>query len=474
MNNKITDRDLSQSLVGENKLSQESADKFVELMFSVLNEGLRQERLVKIKGLGTFKVLAVSPRKSVDVNTGQPIIIEGRDKINFTPENGLRDLVNAPFAQFDTVILNDGVEFSDEDDSQKPEPDSASENTLSEQPEDVSQPAEEPAEEPATESRSEEPKSEPVVEAEDKDVSVAVKTIETEAPKEPKTVPETVVESESVVEPVKTEPVEKPVETSPQEESMEAVDEPKAAEESETIDEADDETAISDNGTVISNEDTVSDEDTDSDDNLLAKELHSSHRLNYILIGVAAVVLIACGCGFFYFYSQLSQRDARIASLEQRMQSYSAPHKQIPVKKQQAAEKTEVTNETEVAEKPIEPVSNSEVKAVTPAQEPVKENAGVKNSKVEKPAKAETSQKEALASKYDADPRVRTGAYIITGISSTVKVKPGQTLSRISRLYLGPGMECYIEAVNPGVKELKEGQKINIPALELRKHHRNK
>ena len=109
---KITNSDLAKVLMEKHELDKADAERFVALMFDILNNGLRQDKLVKIKGLGTFKVISVSSRKSVDVNTGKPIIIEGRDKISFTPDNTLRDKVNAPFAQFDTVVINDGVDFS--------------------------------------------------------------------------------------------------------------------------------------------------------------------------------------------------------------------------------------------------------------------------------------------------------------------------------------------------------------------------
>ncbi len=107
---KITNSDLAKVLMEKHELDKADAERFVALMFDILNNGLRQDKLVKIKGLGTFKVISVSSRKSVDVNTGKPIIIEGRDKISFTPDNTLRDKVNAPFAQFDTVVINDGVD----------------------------------------------------------------------------------------------------------------------------------------------------------------------------------------------------------------------------------------------------------------------------------------------------------------------------------------------------------------------------
>ena len=113
MNNRVGIRELAMALVNKNKLSLKEAENFVATMFDTLNVGLNDDKQVKLKGLGTFKVMSVSARKSVDVNTGEPIIIDGRDKISFTPDSTMKDLVNKPFAQFDTVVINDGVDLKE-------------------------------------------------------------------------------------------------------------------------------------------------------------------------------------------------------------------------------------------------------------------------------------------------------------------------------------------------------------------------
>src|SRR3712207_2160620 len=106
----IKTNDLVQDLVKVHKLTKEEAERFVNLLFELLDEGLSNDRLVKVKGLGTFKVTSVSARESIDVNTGERIVIDGRDKISFSPDAVLRDYVNRPFAQFETVIINEGVD----------------------------------------------------------------------------------------------------------------------------------------------------------------------------------------------------------------------------------------------------------------------------------------------------------------------------------------------------------------------------
>ena len=110
--NKQFIKDLSQELVDKFELDKKQANSFVEKMFSVLQDGLQDEKIVKIKGLGTFKVISVQSRKSIDVNTGEPILSEGRDKISFTPDSDMRDFVNRPFSQFETVVVNEGTDFS--------------------------------------------------------------------------------------------------------------------------------------------------------------------------------------------------------------------------------------------------------------------------------------------------------------------------------------------------------------------------
>ena len=109
--------DFARELSERYGLSLSDASDFIGAMFDVVNEELDDtDSSVKIKGFGTFKVSAVSARASVDVNTGERIIIDGRNKISFTPEVLLRDRVNRPFVQFETVVLNDGVDFSEIDD----------------------------------------------------------------------------------------------------------------------------------------------------------------------------------------------------------------------------------------------------------------------------------------------------------------------------------------------------------------------
>ena len=124
-------KDIARCLVDKHGLKVADAEHFIALMIDVINEGVQRERQVKIKGLGTFKLTSVSSRESVDVNTGERIVIEGRDKISFTPDNAMKELVNRPFSQFETVVINEGVELEDEFEEQLEESTPVEEKTES-------------------------------------------------------------------------------------------------------------------------------------------------------------------------------------------------------------------------------------------------------------------------------------------------------------------------------------------------------
>ncbi len=110
---RISIHELAEEIVQKHALSSKDAEAFVSEMFALINEGLSSDGIVKIKGFGTFKVIDVLPRESINVNTGQRVLIEGHAKITFTPDPIMRDLVNKPFSQFETVILNEGVSLEE-------------------------------------------------------------------------------------------------------------------------------------------------------------------------------------------------------------------------------------------------------------------------------------------------------------------------------------------------------------------------
>ena len=428
---KVSITELASKLMEKHGLKRTEAELFIRQFVGVINDGLKNDKSVKVKGLGTFKVQAVSARKSVDVNTGEAIVIEGRDKISFTAEAVMRDLVNAPFAQFETVIVNDGVDFSEIDAKHE------ADNTE----------AEEPAQEVVEQATTVEPK--PIVEPK------PTPTIE----------PETAVEPEPIVEPEPTPAIE-----------PEPIVEPEPAPAVEP------EPTIVEPATVVEPTPTaeptpvVDDSDSDTDE-LEAKSKSYKNTIIVLASSLACVVILAVA-GFVYMFSQIEKRDNRIAHLETQtatladrmMKTHMSP---TPAANQPAAN-DEADNILAANEQKIEAAQKADkennLKATEAKPEPKAEPKAATKPTAEakapaaKPAPSITSQ-----SAYDKDPRVRTGAYVITGIANTVTVKAGQTMSSLSKTYLGPGMECYLEAVNGGNRELKAGEKIKIPALKTKK-----
>ena len=411
---KVSITELASKLMEKHGLKRTEAELFIRQFVGVINDGLKNDKSVKVKGLGTFKVQAVSARKSVDVNTGEAIVIEGRDKISFTAEAVMRDLVNAPFAQFETVIVNDGVDFSEIDAKNQADNTEAKEPTPAVEPTPVAEP------EPA------------VVE------------------------PTPVAEPEpAVVEPAPAAEPEPTVEPAPVAEPEPAVVEPTP---------------------IVEPTPAVEDSDSDTDE-LEAKSKSYKNTIIVLASSLACVVILAV-VGFVYMFSQIEKRDNRIAHLETQtatladrmMKTHMSP---APAANQPAAN-DEADNILAANEQKIEAAQKADkennLKTAEAKPEPKAEPKAATKPTAEAKAHAAKSAPSILSqSAYDKDPRVRTGAYVITGIANTVTVKAGQTMSSLSKTYLGPGMECYLEAVNGGNRELKAGEKIKIPALKTKK-----
>ena len=437
---KLGIKELSSSLFDKHGLGKTDAEKFVSAVFDAINEGLASDKLVKVKGLGTFKIIGVSPRKSVDVNTGEPIVIEGRDKISFTPDATLRDEINKPFSQFDTVVLNEGVDFSMIDKDFEEDPEAAvlkaiGETTVAETSEDQSSEDRTPStnflETASTEAEgSSQDTSLPVSsDTEDLSESPAVQEEEAEVP----TAEEGSKDNEAIgaVAPstenaeVEDSPEEGPATAEPSIEKAPAV-----AEKGKEVEEK-----VVDNNYVDVRQPQY-EEDVDDE--------HHNFTLR-ILVVVAAIIIIGCIGGGYYLFKQIEKRDNHIELLEKQMKIVAQRQKKdVVVHHQKAFSKPADTLKTSLA---------------TPAKKVEKK----------KEEEAKSIEEDALQAQYNKDPRIRTGAYIITGIEKTVIVNPGQTMSGISRSTLGLGMECYLEAVNGGQHELKAGDKIKIPKLKLKK-----
>lgn len=434
---KVSITELASKLMEKHGLKRTEAELFIRQFVGVINDGLKNDKSVKVKGLGTFKVQAVSARKSVDVNTGEAIVIEGRDKISFTAEAVMRDLVNAPFAQFETVIVNDGVDFSEIDAKHEADNTEAKEPTPTVEPTPLAEP--EPTAEPA-------PAAEPE------------QTVE----------PAPAAEPEPTVEPAPVAEPEPTVEPAPVAEPEPAVVEPTPV--------AEPEPAVVEPTPIVETAPAVEDSDSDTDE-LEAKSKSYKNTIIVLASSLACVVILAV-VGFVYMFSQIEKRDNRIAHLETQtatladrmMKTHMSP---TPAANQPAAN-DEAANILAANEQKIEAAQKADkennLKTAEAKPEPkAKPKAATKPTAEAKAHAAKSAPSILSQSAYDKDPRVRTGAYVITGIANTVTVKAGQTMSSLSKTYLGPGMECYLEAVNGGNRELKAGEKIKIPALKTKK-----
>lgn len=432
---KVSITELASKLMEKHGLKRTEAELFIRQFVGVINDGLKNDKSVKVKGLGTFKVQAVSARKSVDVNTGEAIVIEGRDKISFTAEAVMRDLVNAPFAQFETVIVNDGVDFSEIDAKHE------ADNTEAKEPTPAVEPTPAAELEPAVVEPTPVAEPEPAV-VEPTPVAEPEPTVVEAAP---------AAEPEPTVEPAPAAEPEPTVEPAPVAEPEPAVVEPTP---------------------IVEPTPAVEDSDSDTDE-LEAKSKSYKNTIIVLASSLACVVILAV-VGFVYMFSQIEKRDNRITHLETQTATLAdrmmKTHMSPTHTANQPAANDEADNILAANEQKIEAAQKADkennLKTAEAKPEP---KAATKPTAEAKAPAAKSSPSILSQSAYDKDPRVRTGAYVITGIANTVAVKAGQTMSSLSKTYLGPGMECYLEAVNGGNRELKAGEKIKIPALKTKK-----
>ena len=510
---KISLNDLAQRLAEKSGISLQDAELFIRKMFDVANEGLQSDKLVKMKWLGTFKVMAVKDRESVDVNTGERIIIEGRDKISFTPDNILKEIVNKPFAQFETVVVNDGVDFDEIDRKfeNAEEDGSVFESTLESVPDSENSSLESFVEQdsPATSGVIDFLDEENDAPVSDEMIVIGEKRLSQENVAEPeKKKPEG-------SEPAVTEPaVFKPAVSEP-EESESATSELETKE-SEVPAQNEVESVVSDeeNESTLTEETPIAEkvpiteeapiaEKASSDEEIPSSDEETDKRhvvLPRYLVIAASVVFLAMigGFGWFAFnYGKIAaQRDHLALQLDNYQQI--ATEKKTPTKSASTQEEilrkkaiedsvrmaqaSEAVKKVENAEqnmnatvdkqsidvKSAEAKKNLEAKKLADAKKQ-QETKKLAEAKKKEEARKQTEKHAAQASrKYDQDARVRTGAYRIIGVSEVVMAREGQTIKSLSQKYLGPGMECYVEALN-GTSLLKPGQKVKIPKLELKK-----
>ena len=468
---------LGKLLADKSGLSQVEAELFIRKMFDVCNQGLDADKQVKIKWLGTFKVQATKDRESINVNTGERFTIEGRDKLTFTPDNILKEIVNKPFAQFETVVVNDGVDFDEID-----------EKFGEEQTEDA------PAQviDFLDEEKTATPNPEVVVigsekgkEKEDEDElakQIAIEQAKLERLKQAQLEQERIQKEKQEQERLEQERLEQErleQERLEQERlEQERLEQERLEQErleQEKLELAQQQQALK---AVVEPAVPASDE---SEEEEKEEESSNSHHIvipRYLVVAVCLIVVaLIGGMGWFAFnYGQMTaQRDHLAMQLNQ---YHQAPAKKVPAKPAAAPLSQEQKLRQKAMEDSIRMAKTAE--AVKLAENSDEESANAEKAKqAEAKAKAEAKEKakdkaeekatsKIASSQYDKDARVRTGAYRIIGVAQTVTVGAGQTLEQISTRYLGSGMECYVEALN-GTSTVKAGQKIKIPKLELKK-----
>ena len=404
--------DFARELSEKYGLSLGDASDFVSAMFDVVKEELDgADSSVKIKGFGTFKVSAVGARASVDVNTGERIIIDGRNKLSFTPEVLLRDRVNRPFVQFETVVLNDGVDFSEIDEESEEELDSVSET----EPQGVqlsptaptSQPTDQSTDQPA-----------PAEQPQGVQLSPTAPT------------------SQSTDHYSSSATASKAVNTEEHRDMARRLMTPKTETVEEDSEESDDKT-------------TATAPEADDEGIVIGGCRQRSPRIMYVLTIASFIILVSLGIGMYFLYQRIEEKNHVIDRLESRLYA-----------QQEAAET-------------VEPQSTVTVKDTVASKDSLHaaELLAAEKAKQHKKDSIAANPTATTPSDYNYDTRVRTGAYIIVGVAKTVTVQPGQTLASISKAYLGEGMECYVEVLN-NRHSVKAGEKLKIPQLKLKPRKR--
>ena len=524
--------DFARELSEKYGLSLGDASDFVSAMFDVVKEELDgADSSVKIKGFGTFKVSAVGARASVDVNTGERIIIDGRNKISFTPEVLLRDRVNRPFVQFETVVLNDGVDFSEIDEESEEELDSVTETepqgvqlsstaptsqptdqpTLSEQPQGVqlsptaptSQPTDQSTDQPthseqpqgvqlSSTAPTSQPTDQPTLSEQPQGVQLSP-TAPTSQPTDQSTDQPTHSEQPQGVQLSSTAPTSQPTDQPTLSEQPQGVQLSSTAPTSQPTGQPTDQSANPQSPSETASKavnteehrdmarrlmtpktETIEEGSEESDDKTTATAPEAddegiviggcrqrSPRIMYVLTIASFLILVSLGIGMYFLYQRIEEKNHVIDRLESRLYA-----------QQEAAERADAQPAVAV-KNTIVPNDSLRAAELHAAEKAKKDSIAASKSAAE--AKASQSSvapsTATTPSDYNYDTRVRTGAYIIVGVAKTVTVQPGQTLSSISKAYLGEGMECYVEVLN-NRHSVKAGEKLKIPQLKLKPRKR--
>lgn len=504
---------LAKAVASKRGLTQAEAERFIATMFEVAGDGIQEDKLLKMKWLGTFKITSVKDRESVDVNTGERILIEGRDKISFTPDNILKEIINKPFAQFETVVVNDGIDFSDIDEKfanmEREEEELQLQKEQECHDEEVVQ-EEQNAEQPQNEDLSQEAKKsqESLLDAElqsqeggqkdelsqEVNTPISEETVALSSELKNAEISEDDISetSEDNISQTSDDTISKTEENGiPEEvgmlishlkenkseaEEIERVEEAKVKEEAEVpkaaeahVEKTPEEAKVVVSQSNVENKKQPEYDETLDEDEAYASDHHHLVIPKYVvaLVSVVFVALLGGLCWFAFIYGKMQARqeqmEMQLKAIKPQPQPKPKPTVVAPV---DTAKSVASSDDKTDAENVLANGAQANNEQTDHAQLAMKKKAKQDSIRM---AQANNAVKMAeKASVYLNDPRIRTGAYRIVGVEKTVTAKSGQTLAGLSKLYLGPGMECYMQAIN-GCSEIKPGQKVKIPKLELKR-----
>lgn len=526
---------LAKAVASKRGLTQAEAERFIATMFEVAGDGIQEDKLLKMKWLGTFKITSVKDRESVDVNTGERILIEGRDKISFTPDNILKEIINKPFAQFETVVVNDGIDFSDidekfanmereeeelqlqkEQECHDEEVVQEEQNAEQTQKEELSQGEEQPREEEHSQevelnenlSQEEKKSQESLLDAElqsqeggqkdelsqEVNTPISEETVALSSELKNAEISEDDISetSEDNISQTSDDTISKTEENGiPEEvgmlishlkkneseaEEIERVEEAKVKEEAGVpkaaeahVEKTPEEAKVVASQSNVENKKQPEYDETLDEDEAYASDRHHLVIPKYVvaLVSVVFVALLGGLCWFAFIYGKMQARqeqmEMQLKAIKPQPQPKPKPKVVAPV---DTAKSVASSDDKTDAENALANGAQANNEQTDHAQLAMKKKAKQDSIRM---AQANNAVKMAeKASVYLNDPRIRTGAYRIVGVEKTVTAKSGQTLAGLSKLYLGPGMECYMQAIN-GCSEIKPGQKVKIPKLELKR-----
>ena len=508
---------LAKAVASKRGLTQAEAERFIATMFEVAGAGIQEDKLLKMKWLGTFKITSVKDRESVDVNTGERILIEGRDKISFTPDNILKEIINKPFAQFETVVVNDGVDFSDIDEKfanmereeelllqkeqERHDDEMVLEEQNAEQPQELDQNVRQSREEeqsqenlpdaelqsqennlPDAELQSQENLPDAELQSQENLPDAELQSQENLSDAElqsQENLPDAELQSQENLSDAELQSQENLSDAKLQSQddgekndlSQESLlNEELTQENNQKVEQPQEvKSPISEENVALSSE--LKNVETSADDfsETYASDRHHLVIPKYVvaLVCVVFVALLGGLCWFAFTYGKMQARqeqmEMQLKAIKPQPQPKPKPTVVASVDTAKSVASSDDKTDAENAQANGAQANNAQADHALLAMKKKAKQDSIRMAQANNAVKMAEK-----ASEYLNDPRIRTGAYRIVGVEKTVTAKSGQTLAGLSKLYLGPGMECYMQAIN-GCSEIKTGQKVKIPKLELKR-----